>query len=62
MMHWTPGRLQATGYLLISVALTLLAVVMFARPRVGPAVVVVAVLLAIVGAVAIWRAQTSGGA
>ena len=58
---WTPGRLQAIGYLLGSAAVGIIAVVAFTRPRFGPVLLGIAVVLVILGGVAIWLAQMRGG-
>ena len=61
MTRWSPGRLQAAGYLLGSAAVGILVVVALMRPRVGPVLLGVAVLLVLAGGAAIWLAQQRGG-
>jgi hypothetical protein len=62
MKHWTPGRLQVLGYLLGTLAATLVAVVATKRPRIGLALLIAAVVLVVVGAVMIGMAQRGGRA
>ena len=61
MTRWSPGRLQSLGYLLCAASAVLLGVVAAYRPRMGVALLIVAAILVVVGAVVIWLAQTRAG-
>ena len=60
MTRWSPGRLQLLGYVLGSIGALLVAVVAASRPRMGPVLLALAVILVIGGGVAIWLAQRRG--
>ncbi len=58
---WTSGRLQALGYVLGSAAAGIVAVVAVMRPRSGPVLLGIAIVLMILGGVAIWLSNARGG-
>jgi hypothetical protein len=56
-MHWTSGRFRALGYALIVATAVLLVMIALTRPSFGRPLVGLTIVLGLVAALAIWRAQ-----
>jgi hypothetical protein len=56
-MRQSSGRFRALGYMLLTASALLLTVIAMTRPSFGLALVALAVVLGLVAAVSIWRAN-----